>query len=534
MVHRLLLTGTRALAVVFLLGGLATLAPLPADAGLFDTASLPRSTIDRPDDAGGLQVHVIYAVPSDGVDRAFDTGGGIESTTASYQAWLSDQTGGRRLRLDTYQGSLDITFQRLPRPDAEYAARGRGARDLIEQDLRAAGLVTWRKIYPVYYDGANGVACGGAAWPPALPGTVSAFYLRSEIPGLVPCFAGGFAGTGEPPGYTEFAVLHDFMHDLGIVGPCAPHFWDAGHVNEDPNDLMWSGIGSWTPSILDVGRDDYFQAHIPGCPDLDTSGFLTSDTDFTLAVSKVGSGSGTVSSSPWSVVDCGGRCAASYGRGTVVTLTARPEGDARFEGWEGACSGTSSCAVTIDAAKTVTARFTAPEREVVAELFGTGQGTVTSVPAGLRCPPTCSALFPGQSALELRAKARPGSRFTGWSEDCSGRACSFTIDADKAVGATFVDVQAPRVRALPSRGSRGGRARLRYRVNENTGVARVTIRVGRRSVRTPYRRLAATRTYSARWLLARSASPGRHRFCVRASDRSRHTSRWSCASLTVR
>ena len=525
---------SRAFAVAFLLGGLATLAPVQANAGLFDTASLPRSTIDRPDDFGGLQVHVIYAVPSDGADRAFDTSGGIESSTSSYQTWLSGQTGGRVLRFDTYQGSLDITFHRLPRPDAEYSALGRGARDLIEQDLRAAGLVTSRKIYPVYYEGVNNVVCGGAAWPPALPGTVSVFYLQSEIPGLVPCFASGFAPPGEPPAYTEFAVLHDFMHDLGIVGPCAPHFWDAGHVNEDPNDLMWSGIGSWTPSVLDVGRDDYFQAHIPGCPDLDTSGFLTSDTDFALTVSKVGSASGTVMSSPWSVIDCGATCTAPYGRGTVATLTARPDGDATFEGWEGACSGTGSCSVTIDAAKTVTARFAAPDREVVAELLGSGQGTVTSRPVGLRCPSTCSAIFPGQSALELRASARPGSHFTGWTEDCSGTACSFTLDGDKSVGAAFADVQAPRVRALASRGARGGRVRLRYRVNENTGEARVTIRVGRRLVRTPYRRLAATRTYSTWWRLARSVSRGGHRFCVRASDRSRHTSRWSCAALTVR
>jgi hypothetical protein len=197
--------------------GLALLGASGAAGGLF--APLPRSTVDRPDDFAGLQVHIVYAVPSDGVDRGFDTDDGIENSTASYQRWLSGQTGGRVLRLDTYQGSPDITFVRLPRPDAEYVARGRGARDLLELDLRASGLVTWRKVYPVYYDGANNQVCGGAAWPPALPGTVSAFYLRSEIPGLIPCFASGFAPPGAPPRYTEFAILHDFLHDLGIVGP---------------------------------------------------------------------------------------------------------------------------------------------------------------------------------------------------------------------------------------------------------------------------------------------------------------------------
>ena len=113
--------------------------------------------------------------------------------------------------MDTYQGSLDITFQRLPRTDAVYASFGRGARDLIENDLRAAGLVTSRKVYPVYYDGTNNLVCGGAAWPPGLAGTVSVFYLQSVIPGLVPCFYSGFAQPGDPPAYTEFAVLHDFM-----------------------------------------------------------------------------------------------------------------------------------------------------------------------------------------------------------------------------------------------------------------------------------------------------------------------------------
>ena len=522
----------RSVLALVALAGLAVLGPSAAKGGLF--GSLPRSTVDRPDDRSGLQVHVIYAVPSDGVDRAFDTSGGIESSTASYQTWMAGQTGGRVLRFDTFQGSLDITFQRLPRPDAEYVARGRGARDLIEQDLRTSGLVTWQKVYPVYYDGANDLTCGGASWPPALPGTVSAFYLRSVIPGLIPCFASGFADPGEPPRYTEFAVLHDFMHDLGIVGPCSPHFWDAGHVNENPNDLMWSGTGSWQPSILDIGRDDYFQARIPGCPDLDTSGFLTSDADFALTVSKIGSGTGTVTSSPWSVIDCGSTCSASYGRGTVVALTARPEGESTFGGWGAPCSGTGPCSVAIDSAKTVTARFDAPDREVVVETLGHGQGTVTSVPAGLRCPPACSATFPGQSRLELKANARPGSRFSRWGEDCSGQTCSFTLDRDKYVHATFADIQAPRARALASRGARGGLARLRYRVSENTGVARVTIRVGRRSMRTRFRRLAAARTYIATWRVPSSASRGRMRFCLRASDRSRHTSRQSCAALTIR
>ncbi len=209
----------RLLGIGMAVAALAALAPLQAGGEAF--VPLPRATADRPDDYAGLQLHAIYATPSDGPDRAFDTSGGIENSIASFQSWLMGQTGGRALRFDTYQGSVDITFVRLPHTDAEYAARGRNARDLLEQDLRAAGIVTSRKVYPVYFDVTNGQVCGGASWPPALPGTVVTFYLRSQPSGTVPCFS-SFAPPGGPPRYPEFAMLHDTLHAFGIVAPCSP------------------------------------------------------------------------------------------------------------------------------------------------------------------------------------------------------------------------------------------------------------------------------------------------------------------------
>ena len=68
---------------------------------------------DMPDDISGRQVHVLYVVASNGVDRQFDTNGVISRSVASWQTWLRGQTGGRGIRLDTYQGELDITFMRL-------------------------------------------------------------------------------------------------------------------------------------------------------------------------------------------------------------------------------------------------------------------------------------------------------------------------------------------------------------------------------------------------------------------------------------
>lgn len=76
-----------------------------------------------------------------------------------------------------------------------------------------------------------------------------------------------------------------------------------------------------------------------------------------LTVSKTGSGSGTVTSSP-AGINCGADCSENYATGTSVTLTATPASGYTFVGWGGACSGmNSTCAVTMNAAQTVTAAF---------------------------------------------------------------------------------------------------------------------------------------------------------------------------------
>lgn len=81
---------------------------------------------------------------------------------------------------------------------------------------------------------------------------------------------------------------------------------------------------------------------------------------YRLTVLKAGSGDGTVTSLPGGI-DCGAVCSADYASGKVVTLTASPTGGSSFTGWTGTgCSGTGSCVVTMDAAKSVTATFAPP------------------------------------------------------------------------------------------------------------------------------------------------------------------------------
>ena len=138
-----------------------------------------------------------------------------------------------------------------------------------------AGFIQPRKLYAVYYGGTSNYACGSASWPPALIGYVAAIYLRGQDERGGPrCETVRFSSSVDTPGYHEFGMLHEILHTLGVVARCAPHHTFSGHVSDDPQDLMYAGSQDWRPSLLDVGRDDYFEHNNPGCLDLAKSIFL--------------------------------------------------------------------------------------------------------------------------------------------------------------------------------------------------------------------------------------------------------------------
>ncbi|GEM_PF-4289543 len=81
----------------------------------------------------------------------------------------------------------------------------------------------------------------------------------------------------------------------------------------------------------------------------------TQITTYTLNVSKTGRG--TVISDPPGI-SCGLDCSEDYVSGTTVTLTATPEAGYLFNGWDGACSGSSpNCTVTMNSNLSVIAKF---------------------------------------------------------------------------------------------------------------------------------------------------------------------------------
>jgi len=141
--------------------------------------------------------------------------------------------------------------------------------------------------------------------------------------------------------------------DPGEPGPRGP----AGTVNElDQLNGVACNIGKPAQGVVEV-------RYAVG------SGVITltckPTTLYALSVVKAGSGEGTVSSADG--IDCGSVCSKEYGPGTSVTLTATASGDDVFSGWSGACSGgDTTCTLTLDSAKSVTAEFTRRYRLSVA------------------------------------------------------------------------------------------------------------------------------------------------------------------------
>lgn len=253
----------------------ATIAPVPEFQRETDAAY---SLVDRPDDVDGYQIHFIYAVPRDGRDDLLDVNGTIALSAAAMNSWLESKTG-HRLRLDTYEGELDISF--LPLDADEKTINDLDTRILayVEHEIKARGFAGDHKLFVVYYDGfftnSEGY-CGLGSYPPQGVGQTAMLLLRGYNPTFDYVCPRQFTKSEDFTGYFEMTILHEVLHLMGMVPECAPHN-DEGHVTDSQQDLMYFQYdGSYSPlyTYLDYHNDDYFNHGNPDCADLARSAFL--------------------------------------------------------------------------------------------------------------------------------------------------------------------------------------------------------------------------------------------------------------------
>jgi hypothetical protein len=412
----------RKLAALVAAGAALWLAPGALAAGWCGTGE---AATDSPDITTGRQIHPIVVVPADGADNFVADANKLADDVASMTAWWTGQDPTRAPRFDQtgFPGGtcLDISFVRLPEGAASFRG-GNAAFNLLRAALETVGFSSSYKKYVVYYDGpsveTNVCGTGGGGFDPFHTGPTFAVVWLAGCPGVP----------------TDQIGTHELIHALGALPVGAPHACpgDAGHPCDAPFVDVLSPQTDGRPlqqQVLDVNHDDYY-AHSGTWDDIQDSGWLShlDAPQVPLSVAMQGGAGRVTSDLPG--LDCTIACTTQWDQGSIVTLDAIPGTRLRFVRWAGACTGDSTCAVTLAQAQSVTAVF--GPQTIPVKVTTTGRGTV-------RCTPVCSKAFAAGDPLTLHAVPANGWKFASWSGGCKGTrpVCRPTTGSALTVRATF-------------------------------------------------------------------------------------------------
>ena len=318
------------------------------------------------------------------VAKVFPTGNGLEFAgyvggSAWDAAWgiAVDSAGNAHLTGDT--GSPEGTFPVKTGPDLTY----NGSFDAFVARLNAGGISL---SYAGYIGGSGNDYAGfssldvddmGNAYVTGVTNSPGSSFPATIGPDLTHNGANdAYVAKLTPSGTLGYAgfiggAQHDAGYGVAVDGSRIAHV--VGGTNS--TEATFPVASGPDQTYNDIGIGDAFITKV--------------GTIHALTVTKSGSGSGTITSSPPGI-SCGTDCDEQYLEGTSVILTATASTDARFDGWSGACSGTATCQVSVDAAKTATATFTElipPETTITTgppspSRFPTAQFTFSSNEAG--------------------------------------------------------------------------------------------------------------------------------------------------------
>jgi hypothetical protein len=172
----------------------------------------------------------------------------------------------------------------------------------------------------------------------------------------IPAFAGSATLSWNPPTRntdgTPLTDLAGFKIYYGISSGNYTQVVNAGYVTTYTVNNLNSGTYYFVATAYDTsGNESGYSNQVSKTISGGTS------QQYSLAVAKGGTGSGTVTSSP-SGISCGSSCSASYNSGSVVRLTVSPASGSVFSSWSGACVGNGGqCTVTMNSNTAVTANF---------------------------------------------------------------------------------------------------------------------------------------------------------------------------------
>ncbi|MFY0575346.1 cellulase family glycosylhydrolase [Cystobacter fuscus] len=288
--------------------------------------------------AGTNEVHADYGTPTTEhitvqqsylqtfVDAVRATGGNNASRTLVVQTYNTNSWHG----LDYFSLPSDTIANRLIVEVHHY--------DPYDFTLNLNGSCSsWGAPYPAQS------ACSWAqeAYHDDLFGRVKAKWINQGVPVII----GEYGVATRPNLNLESRQYYlEYVNRAAAANGIKTFYWDNGVSPSQSNGFALFNRSNG--AIVDQGALNAIRR----------GAGIGNTNNFTLTVTKAGTGSGTVTSSP-AGIDCGSTCSANYSSGTSVTLTATAASGATFAGWSGACSGTGACTVSMTAARSVSATF---------------------------------------------------------------------------------------------------------------------------------------------------------------------------------
>ena len=131
-----------------------------------------RNLVDLPDIDDGYNIHVMYVLPSDGIDKEYDLNSKISMLIYQIDKWFNEKTKGRlfkegqNLKFDRKSdGRIDITFLNIDLKDEVISREGINAVNVIQPAIARYGFNDPNKVYFVVYGGSNRDVCASSQLP---------------------------------------------------------------------------------------------------------------------------------------------------------------------------------------------------------------------------------------------------------------------------------------------------------------------------------------------------------------------------------